>query len=125
MIIRLRRFRELADLTSLAALPGNEHVAAMTKRKRMKAVPLPVMMAELTFASWETIARRTWMMAQGTCSPAEYRRMVHEKAQAVYRPRFLRHRIGAYAASAAMESWASRMALGGRKPCRSISQVAL
>ena len=43
----------------------------------------------------------------------------------VYRPRFLRHRIGAYAASAAMESWASRMALGGRKPCRSISQLAL
>ncbi len=24
-----------------------------------------------------------------------------------------------------MESWSSRMALGGRKPCRSISQVAL
>ena len=32
---------------------------------------------------------------------------------------------GAYAASAAMESWSSRMALGGLKPCRSISQLAL
>ncbi len=43
----------------------------------------------------------------------------------VYRPRLMGHRLGAYAASAAMESWSSRMALGGLKPCRSISQLAL
>ncbi len=40
------------------------------------------MMAELTLASWETIARRTCMMVGGTCSPAEYQRMVLEKTQA-------------------------------------------
>lgn len=51
-------------------------------RKRRKTAPLPLMMAELTVSSWETIARRTWMMAQGTCSAAEYRRMVTEKATA-------------------------------------------
>jgi hypothetical protein len=45
-------------------------------------VPLPLMVVELAFASWETIARRTMMMANGTCSPAEYARMVMEKAAA-------------------------------------------
>jgi hypothetical protein len=38
--------------------------------------------AELAFASWETMARRMFMMANGTCSPAEYARMVMEKAAA-------------------------------------------
>jgi hypothetical protein len=40
-------------------------------------------MAELMMASWETIARRSLMMVQGTCSPAEYRRMAIEKAAAL------------------------------------------
>jgi hypothetical protein len=40
------------------------------------------MMAELAWASWETIARRSLMMAQNTCSIAEYNRMVSEKAAA-------------------------------------------
>ena len=44
---------------------------------------LPVMMARLTLASWETMLRRTLMMARGTCTPAEYRRMTAEKATAV------------------------------------------
>ena len=43
----------------------------------------------------------------------------------VYRPRFLRHLNGAYAALAAGESCSARMAAGGRKPCRSMSQVVL
>jgi hypothetical protein len=42
-----------------------------------------MMMAELTVASWETIARRTLMMAQGACSVAEYQRMAAEKMAAV------------------------------------------
>jgi len=41
------------------------------------------MMTQLTLASWETIYRRTLMMAQGTCSAAEYQRMVKEKAAAM------------------------------------------
>jgi hypothetical protein len=40
------------------------------------------MLAELGFASWATIAHRTALMAKGACSPAEYSRMVLEKAAA-------------------------------------------
>jgi hypothetical protein len=40
-------------------------------------------MARLTAASWETIWRRTSLMARGACSPAEYRRMTAEKVAAV------------------------------------------
>jgi len=39
--------------------------------------------ARLTLASWETILRRSLLMASGTCSPAEYRRMVSEKLAAM------------------------------------------
>jgi hypothetical protein len=42
-----------------------------------------MMMARLAVASWETIFRRTLMIAQGTCTPAEYRRMAEEKLAAV------------------------------------------
>jgi len=41
------------------------------------------MLAELMLASWETMARLSLMMVQGTCSPAEYRRMATEKAAAI------------------------------------------
>jgi hypothetical protein len=41
------------------------------------------MMTQLTLSSWETIYRRSLMMAQGTCSAAEYQRMVMEKAAAM------------------------------------------
>ncbi len=44
---------------------------------------LPAMMTHLAFSSWETIYRRTLMMAQGTCDLAEYQRMVTEKAEAM------------------------------------------
>lgn len=40
------------------------------------------MMTQLTLASWETIFHRSLMMAQGTCSVAEYQRMVMEKTAA-------------------------------------------
>jgi hypothetical protein len=43
----------------------------------------------------------------------------------VYRPRFVRHRIGSYAACAMDESWLCRTAAGVRNPCRSMSQVVL
>ena len=46
------------------------------------------MLGELAVSSFETIARRTAMMAQGRCSPAEYQRMVVEKAAAVQRSGF-------------------------------------
>jgi hypothetical protein len=57
----------------------------MKKRTRRSKAALPLMMAQLTAASWETIFRRTLMMAQGTCSAAEYRRMTAEKSAALQR----------------------------------------
>ncbi len=40
------------------------------------------MLASLGTASFQTIAMRSAMMASGTCSPAEYQRMVREKTTA-------------------------------------------
>ena len=57
-------------------------------RRRSRRIPglfspaLPMMMARLTLASAEVIARRGMMMMQGRCSPAEYQRMVREKMEA-------------------------------------------
>jgi hypothetical protein len=56
------------------------HLRMMTKRSRRN---LGSMMTQLTLSSWETIYRRSLMMAQGTCSAAEYQRMVMEKAAAM------------------------------------------
>ena len=56
----------------------------MTKRRRRRpAMPLPLMLLELNRASWDVIARRSLMMARGTCSAAEYARMVQEKTTAL------------------------------------------
>jgi hypothetical protein len=55
----------------------------MKKRSRHSSLALPLSMARLTAASWETIFHRSVMMAQGTCSPAEYQRMVAEKVAAM------------------------------------------
>jgi len=51
------------------------------RRKRA----LPLIMTEMIVASWETIARRTLMIAQNTCTSAEYKRMVIEKTAALQR----------------------------------------
>jgi hypothetical protein len=54
-------------------------------KKRIASTPfvLPMTMTLLALASWETIVRRSFLMAQGTCSLAEYQRMVQEKAAAM------------------------------------------
>ncbi len=57
----------------------------MKKRSNTSPFALSVMMSQLAAASWETIMRRTMMMAQGTCSPAEYKRMSAEKVEAATR----------------------------------------
>lgn len=54
-----------------------------TRRRHRAATPLPLMLLELSCASWETIARRSLMMARGTCSATEYARMVQEKSTAL------------------------------------------
>jgi hypothetical protein len=43
---------------------------------------MPVMLTELTLASWETIWYRSLIIGLGKCSPAEYSRMVLEKMSA-------------------------------------------
>jgi hypothetical protein len=55
----------------------------MRKRTQNPSYAFPMMMARLAAASWETIFRRSLMIAQGTCSPAEYRRMAAEKLAAM------------------------------------------
>lgn len=55
----------------------------MSNNLRASPFLLPTMMVRLTMASWETIMRRGLMMAQGTCSPAEYERMAAEKLAAM------------------------------------------
>jgi hypothetical protein len=55
----------------------------MTKLSSYSAYTVPMMMARLTMASWETIFRRSMMMAMGTCTPAEYERMATEKVAAM------------------------------------------
>ena len=52
------------------------------RRTRRTRSALPGMLTTLGIASAQTIALRTAMMAAGTCTPAEYRRMVREKATA-------------------------------------------
>lgn len=74
-------------------------------RKRRRAVPAPVLMTELAWASWETIARRMAMMAQSTCSPAEYRRMVQEKARAAAETARLLSKPRGASAGALLKPW--------------------
>ena len=50
--------------------------------RRKPPTPLPLLLWELGMASSETIARRSWMLAQGRCSARERRRMVREKSAA-------------------------------------------
>ena len=58
----------------------------VTKRKQKKSSAWPMLpfeMADLAFASWETIAHRSRMMLAGSCSSLEYQRMFEEKMSAV------------------------------------------
>ncbi len=55
----------------------------MKKHVSTSPLAVPTMMAELAMASWETIWHRSVMMAMGTCSAAEYQRMVMEKTTAI------------------------------------------
>jgi hypothetical protein len=74
------------------------------------------MTAELVVSSWETIARRTWMMAQGRCSPAEYRRMVGEKVWAAYLSGVaLASTRGNAAAAAALKPWHRRATANAKR----------
>jgi hypothetical protein len=71
------------------------------------------MMAELMMASWETIARRSMMMARGVCPATEYQRMVMEKA-AASRASALALLAGR-GAKAALEPWHKRAGANAKR----------
>jgi hypothetical protein len=72
------------------------------------------MFAGLAASSAETILRRTLMMARGTCSPAEYRRMVAEK-QAAARQTGLALLRGTTDAASLLAPWAQRTAANAKR----------
>ena len=47
------------------------------------AYTLPLMLAELTAASFETMWHRTTLMMSGECTSVEYERMLTEKMRAI------------------------------------------
>lgn len=87
------------------------------RRSRVRSSARTVKAAtDLMLASWETILRRTMMMGTGACSPAEYRRMVREKADALRETMVLTWRTGATAsASALMAPWRRRAAANAKR----------
>ena len=82
------RFVEHLDTarpTATYAVVTINFFGTMRKPIRRRKRALPLMIAEMMLVSWETIARRTSMIARDTCTPAEYRRMVIEKVAALQR----------------------------------------
>jgi hypothetical protein len=77
------RLRNASKPRSTCEKNPNRPFLFMKKTRRRKALRLPAMMTELMSSSFETIARRSWMLAQGKCSPTECARMVLEKQQAL------------------------------------------
>jgi hypothetical protein len=86
------------------------------KIRRVKAVALPLAMADLTLASWETIAHRMRLIAQNKCSPAEYQRMVSEKTQAAMATSLaLMSSFGQASITSLMSPWLSRAAANAKR----------
>ena len=73
------------------------------------------MMAELAWASWETIMRRAFMMAQSTCSAAEYQRMIDEKTAATLEMSGLLFSPGGASAETFLMPWHSRAAANAKR----------
>lgn len=89
------------------------YAAGMRKLRRTLSAPL--LMAELTWASWETIARRVAMMTQGTCSAGEYRRMMREKADAAAETAKLLAVPQATSAEALLKPWHRRATANAKR----------
>ncbi len=73
------------------------------------------MTAELAWASWETIMHRTMMMAQCTCLPAEYRRMLDEKTAAALEIGGLLLAPNGASAEALLTPWHSRATANAKR----------
>ena len=91
----------------------------MVKRRRRRATfALPFMAADLALSSWEVIARRSLLMAQNRCSPAEYQRMVLEKMAAAQRSTTTFMLSGGKASTAALRAPWHRRAKANAKRLR-------
>jgi hypothetical protein len=53
------------------------------RKSQVSGLSLPLTMAQLTAAAWETVLRRSLLMARGACSATEYQRMTAEKIAAM------------------------------------------
>jgi len=91
------------------------HIGSMSFNTRCPALSTSLMMAELAWASWETIIRRTVMMAQSTCSPAEYRRMLDEKTAAALEIGGLLFAPDGASAEALLAPWHSRATANAKR----------
>lgn len=73
-------------------------------------------MADLTLASWETLAHRTMLIAQNKCSQEEYQRMILEKAEAATESAITFFFSGGLASiDELMAPWKSRVAANARR----------
>ena len=61
----------------------DNHLNIMENRNNRAVAALPLMLAELAVASWETVARRSFLMMSGTCSLEEYHRMAAERSRSL------------------------------------------
>ena len=88
----------------------------MRRPKPQQPIAFPLLLAELAIASWETIAHRSLLIAQGVCSPAEYERMISEKWEAAHRSGLaLAFSGGGDAMLAAMAPWHARAMANARR----------
>jgi len=86
------------------------------KTRRGKAGSLPMVMTNLTLASWETIGRRMFLISQNKCSPAEYQRMVSEKAAAAMSTGFkLMSSFGQASMTSLMAPWLSKASANAKR----------
>ena len=87
----------------------------MKSSQHASSLSAPLMLAELAWASWETIARRTLMMAQSTCSLAEYEQMIVEKTAAAVEIGMLLASPTVASAEALLHPWHSRATANARR----------
>ena len=94
--------------------PGN-HLILMSYPQHSPAVSALQLTAELAWASWETVMHRTMMMAQGTCSLAEYQSMVDEKTAAALEIGGLLFSANGASAQALLTPWHSRATANAKR----------
>ena len=86
------------------------------RTRRRRNTSLPLIMTDLMLASWETFARRTLLIAQNKCSPAEYRRMLNEKIEAAAASGLkLFSRGGRASTTSVLAPWRRRVAANAKR----------